>query len=149
MAKYEEGAKVTLLANTDSVNLADGSLKVIPYDNTGEDDLWLWANIQLALRYDTSAPAAGTAVAELYLLPKVSNYPEGSSSLTPQAALLVGVFESRDPKTHETEHLILPAIPLTPAEMYFVIKNISGETFAGNNGGTGWAFHIIPFRTQK
>jgi len=150
MAKYEEGALVTLINTASSSTLTDGSLIGVAYDNTGASDLWFWANFQLKLKFTGGIPTAGDAVAELYLCPKVSNYPEGyDGTNTPQAALLVGVFETRAPSTTVTEHLVLPAILLTPAEMYIVIKNISGESFDPANGGSGWGCSMIPFRTQK
>ena len=149
MAKYEEGALVTLIDPASSSTLTDGSLAFAAYDNTGASDLWLWANFQLRMKFTGGIPSAGDAIAELYLCPKVINYPEGyDGSNTPQAALLVGVFETRAPSLTVNENLVLPAIPLTPAEMYIVIKNISGESFDPANGGTGWGVYMIPFRTQ-
>jgi len=108
--------------------------------------------MQLTMKFKTSAPAARIIIAELYLLPMVSNVPTGAEEIyTPQDALLVGTFQTIAPHITNSEHLILPAIPLTPSVMYFVIKNVSGETFvaAEPEGATGWGVLIVPFRTQK
>jgi len=152
MAKYEAGTYVNLVAPNASSDLADGALLAISYDNSGADDLWFWANVQLTMKFKTSAPAARIIIAELYLLPTVTDVPEGDDGTdTPQDALLVGTFQTINPHITTTEFLALPAISLPPAVMNFVIKNVSGETFvaAVPEGATGWGLRILPFRTQK
>jgi len=152
MAKYEQGDPVYLLLANASSDLADDALIVLSYDNTGADDLWFWASLQLTMKFKTTAPAARIIIAELYLVPTVSQTPTGlDGSHTPQDALLVGTFQTIAPHITNSEFLVLSTIPLTPAVNNFVIKNVSGQTFVAAvvDGATGWGVTMVPFRTQK
>lgn len=90
-----------------------------------------YGDLELAVRYTSSAPAAGISVAEVYLLPTVdgTNYPEGGTGVTPQAALMVGVFESRNGSTGAVERLVLRGIELPARSYKVVLVNKSGKTY--------------------
>lgn len=110
-------------------SLADAGRAIsAAYDNTSGLDLFIDA--ELAIAYTSSAPSAGVKVAELYMLPSVdgTNYPEGGTSITPQGALLVATFESRNGSTSAVERLMATGIPIPPFNVKFLLVNTSGKT---------------------
>jgi hypothetical protein len=118
-----------------AADLVTTARKAALYDNS--TNLATHGHFFLTVQYDASAPTAGGKVAELYLCPEDGNavYPEGGDGtvgddVDPQQNLLVGAFESRDPKTNATEVLCIPWVPLTP-KFKLVLKNVSGKTFEG------------------
>jgi hypothetical protein len=117
-------------------------------DFDSSTNLDLYCDLSLELCY-ASAPSAGTKVAEIYLLPSIdgTNYAEGSSSLTPQQALLVAALESRNPSTSAVERLAAPGIPLPPGHMKFAVKNVSGQTLKDNT--VAKALKIRPYQLQN
>lgn len=107
----------------------------------------LYCDLELVVQWDTSAPSAGTKIAEVYLLPSVdgTNFPEGSSSLTPQKSLLVATFESRNPSISATERLVASGIPLPPRDFKLLLVNTSGQTYE-TSGNT---LKLRPYKLQS
>ena len=126
-----------LLVINDNAALTDGS-RAAGDATTGNKGNASWADAYLTIQFDTTAPAAGSTIAELYVVPGDGDasqvFPEGGdaglgSNVDPQKSLLVGVFETRDPSTSVDEILIIRGIQLGIGTDRFVIKNVSGQTF--------------------
>lgn len=102
------------------------------YNNTSNLDLY--ADFILAIAYGT-APAAGTKVGELYLVPAVdgTNYATQDANGQPQLSLLIGTFESRLPSTSVLEYLVINGVSIPPLNMKFAFKNTSGQTLKDNS----------------
>ena len=124
-------------AINDDAALSDGS-RAAGDVTTGTKGNASFADAYLTVQFNTTAPSAGTTIAELYLLPgdgEVSqDFPEGGdaglgSNVDPQKSLLVGVFETRDPSISVDEILIVRGIPLGIGTDRFVLKNVSGQEF--------------------
>lgn len=139
----------TIIAN--GAALTNNSRKAADYDNGAELDLG--CDVYLTdLSYSATPPAAGDAVAELYLLPgdgeATEVFPEGGDgtvgdNVDPQKIFLVGVFETRQPSDTVVEVLALPGIPLYGKGNRFIIKNIGGDTWDAN-----WDLKIKPYKLQ-
>ena len=129
-----------VVSSTTSGNQASGV-----YDNTAALDLY--ADFQLGLEYGGAAPAAGTKVAELYLLPTVdgTNYATTDASNQPQMATLVATFESRAGSTSAFEYLVAMGIPLPPQKCKWVVKNTSGHALAAS----GNTLKMQPYQLQN
>lgn len=147
--QYQDGTGISTVITGGT--LATGNRVAQPFDNTVNLDLY--GDAFLTLHYDTSAPTAGTAIAELYLLPGntvvTPSYPQGGdgsvgTNVDPQKVLLVGVFETRSPSTSVDEILAVVGIPLSPRLQRFVLKNISGQTFH-----TGFTLTLKPYKLQS
>lgn len=112
-------------------------------NGTGRD---LYGDLELVVTYGV-APAAGAKVAEIYLLPTVdgTNYPEGSTSVTPQRALLVATFESRSPSTSVAERLVINGITLPPRNYKLLLVNTSGQAYASS----GNTLKIKPYKLDN
>jgi hypothetical protein len=111
-------------------------------DNSSNLDLYM--DLQLEIKYTSSTPTVGITVAEVYLIPQVdgTNYAEGASGVTPQAALLVAAFETRNPSTSNFEYLDAPGVPMPVGNFKLLLVNKSGKTLA-SSGNT------LKFRTYK
>ncbi len=132
--KLKEGSLSTVI--DDNAALTNNSRAAGDYDNA--TNLHPFCHAYLTVQYDTTAPTAGDAVAELYVLPGDGEasqaYPDGGdaglgTNDDPQAIFLVGAFESINPSTSVDEVLCIPFIPLSFAGNRFVLKNTSGQTF--------------------
>lgn len=113
-------------------SLANGSRAISSAIANGtEKDLY--GDLELSIKYGT-APSAGTKVAEVYLLPTVdgTNYPEGSTSLTPQKALLIATFESRNPSTSTFEKLVIWGVTIPARGFKLLLVNTSGQSLASS-----------------
>lgn len=121
-------ANGTLVVSTETA----GNMTSGVYDNSAALDLY--ADFELAVCYGV-APAAGTKVAELYLLPSAdgTNFATVDASNQPQMALLVGTFESRKPSTSVLERLVIPGVSLPPGKFKLVLKNTSGQAYKDNS----------------
>ena len=140
LGRLNHDTALQTLMTTELDSLANGALVVSSVVNTGNLENGIYDNsdaldsvgdIELAVTYG-SAPAAGTKVAELYLLPTIdgTNFATVDANNQPQLALLVATFESRLPSTTVTEYLHAPGIALPPGSFKFVIKNTSGQAFS-------------------
>lgn len=118
----------TVIAAAALNSLTNGSEAEGTFDNsTGLD---IWCDLILAIQYNAGPPAAGTKVAEIYLLPQVdgTNYPSVTSGGLPQKSLLVAAMESVAPSTSALEYLVVKGIALSPGNNKFRLSNTSGQT---------------------
>jgi hypothetical protein len=91
-------------------------------------DLELWADLELAVTF-ASAPTANSVI-ELYLLPSIdggTTYPDGSTTVNPQAALYVGGFVVRAVAT--AQKLVIRSIVLPPGLYKWLIQNTTNQAF--------------------
>lgn len=146
--RWNLGTTVTITAP--AASLADAARKGAAFANGTNKDIY--GDLFLSLKYDTSAPAAGTKVAEVYLLPGNGDatelFPEGGdgtvgSNVDPQKVLLVGALESRNPSTTVNEVLTVPGVVLPPGNSRIVLKNTSGKTINSN-----YALTLKPYEPQ-
>lgn len=109
-----------------------------------------FADLYLTVHFDTTAPSAGTSIAELYLLPGNGEssevFPQGGDGtvgvdVDPQQNQLVGVFESRSPSITTDEVLVVRGVPLGVGTDRLVVKNISGQTF-----NLAWQLDAVCYR---
>jgi len=133
-----------------SVSAVAASVRIAgDYDNAASLDPI--ATAYLTYKYTGAAPAAGALAAELYLVPGNSSalVAEGGDALRgtndqPQAALLVGVFQTVNPSTSVNETLAVRGVPLHPKLNRFVLQNRSGQSFAA-----GLTLRIEPEKSQS
>lgn len=141
--KLQTGVSATNAITTGLNSLADGARAVSGnIDNGTNLDLLLDSELQVA--YTSTAPSAGTIVADLYLVPTIdgTNYAEGSTGVTPQASLLVGSFESRNGSTSAIERLTVTGIPIPLGLFRLVLVNRSGRAFHAS-------LNVLRYRTYK
>lgn len=141
------GNQATLIS-TGLDDLVNGNLILsAAYDNSTALDLY--ADFECDLCYATGPPAAGVKVGELYLLPSVdgTNYPEGSATITPQQALLIGAVESRNSSTTALERLSVPGVPIPPGKFKVAFKNTSAVTL--KSSATAKAVQMRPYQMQN
>lgn len=139
---------LTAVINKD-VALVDGARAAGDYDN--DTDKANFCDALLRVQWNTTPPAVGDEIAQLWLLfgdGEVSeSFPEGGdgtvgNSVDPQAALLVGSFETRAPSISADEELQVKDIPLrVGATNRFVLKNVSGEEF-----DLTWQLDIVTYK---
>lgn len=141
--KLKEAALVTVL--TTGATLASGNRAAADVDNG--TNLNPVADFYLTLQYGV-APAAGTKVAELYVLRGDGEtsevFPVGGdgtvgANVDPQAHTLAGSFESRNPSTSVDEVLVIYDVPLGVGNVRCVVKNTSGQTW-----DAGWTLKAKP-----
>lgn len=134
----------------DNAALTNGSRAAGDYDNGPELDVE--CEVYLQVQYDAGPPAAGTRVADLYVLPGdgagTQIYPDGGDAGLgtdddPQSDFFVGSFTSINPSTSVNEILGLPRVRLYGHGNRFVLKNISGQTFDST-----WELRIKPSKSQ-
>lgn len=125
---YKPNAVATVIAAATLNSVTNGSEVEGTYDNSTNLDIW--CDLILAIQYNAGPPAAGTKVAEIYLLPQVdgTNYPSVTSGGLPQKSLLVAAMESVVPSTSALEYLIATGIQLFPGNNKFRLSNTSGQT---------------------
>jgi len=118
------------------------------YDN--DTSKFLWCIPKLTVQFDTTAPTALDAIADLYIIPgdgaASEVYAEGGdaglgTNDTPQVSFYVGTFTTINPSTSTDEVLMLPMIPLYPHGNRFVLENVSGQTFDST-----WQLDILPVK---
>jgi hypothetical protein len=88
----------------------------------------LFADLELAVDFVT-APTAGTVV-EVYLLPSIdggTTYPDGSTSILPQASLFVGGFAVRG--TTAAQVMVLRGVALPPGYYKYLLQNTTNQAF--------------------
>lgn len=144
--QWEDSTSIITVLSGGLVSLADTEKTLSDVIDNGTD-LDLFGDLVFLVQWDTVAPSAGDKVADLYLLPSVDNvnFPEAATNVTPQASLLIGSFESRNPSIGATEHLMLPGITLPPRKMKFLLQNTSGQTF----DPSGSMLLLKPYKLQS
>ncbi len=131
---------LTTLWDTNAT-LADAARKAVDFDNAADPpDEATFADFFLTVSFDTTAPAAGDLVGELYVLPSTdevsARFPTGGDgavggNVDPQGIFLVGTFEARSPGLDaSTEVLAIGGVPLYQGEQRIVFKNVSGKTIS-------------------
>ncbi len=141
---YDDAADIVTLLSTELNSLVNnGRILADAYDPGGQ----LYGDLELAIEYTTSAPLAGVIVAEVAFLPTAdgTHYPEGSSTVDPQRALLVATFESRNGSTSGLEYLYARGIPLPARSFKAHFKNLSGKTLAAS----GNTLKLKPYPIQN
>ncbi len=138
----------TAVIDTGAV-LANNARAAADYDNKANSDLA--CNAILTVQWNTSAPAVGDRIAELWVLPGddagTEAFPEGGDGTTgsdddPQQIFSVGVFVSVNPSTSVDEELTISGIPLYFAGNRFVFRNNSGQ-----EQDLTWQLDIVPYTT--
>lgn len=96
------------------------------YDNSSLKNRFL----DMELLVDAGTVTAGAEVAEVYILPKMdgSNYPDGSTSLTPPAPNLAAKFFA--PATTGQQRMVVPRIPIGPFDLRFLLVNTGANAFS-------------------
>lgn len=139
---------VSVFDDADLKNLANGAeLTSAEIDNDGATALGdVFADLVAALQYE-AAPAAGTLVASVYLVPAVdgTNYPTVTAGGLPPAVCQIGVLVSQAPATDALEYLVIPGISLPPGKFKIVISNTSGQSYK-NADGTGMLLKLRMYR---
>lgn len=141
--KLKAGVTATDALTTGLDSLANGARAIsAAIDNSTNLDMFM--DLQLKVKYTTTAPAAGVITAEVYLIPSVdgTNYGEGGTGLTPQASRLVATFESRNGSTSTFEYLNSLGIPIPIGSFKLLLVNKSGYAYAS-------ADNLLTYRTYK
>lgn len=126
---WDDTTSVDTLLTTDLDSLANAARAISSAVENSERDLY--GDLELVVRYAAGPPTAGTKIAEVYIVPSVdgTNYAEGSTSVTPQKALLVASFEARSPSTSAVERLIVLGITIPPRTHKYLLVNTSGQAY--------------------
>lgn len=98
---------------------------------SNDTDKYLTIDLMLKIKYASTAPTAGAFVAEAYLVPALdgTNFAAGT---TPQQAVLIAQFESRNPSTSNFEYLAALHIPLPLGSYKITVINKSGRSLAAS-----------------
>jgi len=101
-------------------------------DNSSQADIF--ADFIFAIMW-ASAPTAGSAGLELYLLPAVdgTNYPTVAANY-PQKALIVARLETRKGSTTVLEYLNTPILTIPPGSFKWHVVNRSASNLHASNG---------------
>lgn len=137
---------VTTVMSTELNSLGASSGKAISSAIDNSDPMLaldLFDNLELAVDFVT-APTAGTVI-EVYLLPSVdgTNYPDGSTSILPQASLYVGGFVVRNDTA--AQRMVLRGIPLPPGLFKYLVQNTTNQAFPAS----GSTLKRNPFQLQS
>lgn len=148
--KLLRDSSLSVVINDDAA-LTNSSRAAGDYDNSTELDIE--CDVYLQVQYDAGPPAAGTRVADLYVLPGdgagTQLYPDGGDAGLgtdddPQSDFFVGSFVSVNPSLTVNELLSLPRVRLYGHGNRFVLKNTSGQTFDST-----WELRIKPSKFQS
>jgi len=135
----------------DDAVLGNGARAAADYDNSAELDFS--GVFYLTVQWNTTAPSANIAVAELYVLPGDGEgtevFPEGGDAGLgtdddPQACFLVHTFETINPSITVDETIGSPEVELYGDGNRVVLKNISGQEF-----DLTWILKLKPAKTQS
>lgn len=134
---------VSTVMSTDLNSLAATTGKAISAAIDNGTDLDLFDDLELAVTFG-SAPIAGTLI-EVYLLPAAdgSNYPDGSTSVTPQASLYAGGFVVRAVTTAQV--LVLRGVALPPGLFKYLVQNTTSQAFPSS----GSTLQRNPYQLQS
>lgn len=121
-------ATVASVMTTELNTLAATTGKAISSAQDNSTDLYLYADYELAVTFAT-APTVNTVI-ELYLLPSIDGgtvYPDGSSTVLPQAALYVGGFVVRAVTTAQV--MVIRQVALPPGLYKLEVQNTTNRAF--------------------
>lgn len=102
----------------------------------------LFADLELAVDFVT-APVASSVV-EVYLLPSIdggTTYPDGSSSIIPQAGLFVGGFAVRN--TTAAQVMVIRGVALPPGYYKYLVQNTTDQAFPATGSTLRYATYTI------
>lgn len=131
----------------DDAVLVNGDHAAGDYVNSANLDPF--AHMLLTVQWNSSAPAAGINVANLYNIPGDGAgselFPEGGDAGIgtddiPQRVLLVGTFETINPSITVDETLVVQNVSLFFSGNRFVLENVSGQEF-----DLTWKLDLVPF----
>src|SRR5262245_10272569 len=133
-----------LTTGLDSLSDTSMVLSSVVLDNTSTPQDFV--DLELLVKYTSSAPAAGTKVGDVYIIPALdgTNYGEGSGSIQPQGLQYVGSFESRNGATGAFERLPMERIPIGPYKYKVLFTNTSGKTLASSGNILGYGTWKVP-----
>lgn len=119
---------VSTAMSTELDSLAATTGKAISAAIDNSTALDLFDDLELAVTFG-AAPTAGTVV-EAYLLPSIDGgtvYPDGSTSVAPQASLFVGGFTVR--AVTSAQKLSLRGVALPPGLFKYLLINTTSQAF--------------------
>jgi hypothetical protein len=125
--KWEVGTDTDVIT-TELNSLADSAQAIATAGFDNSSGLYLFADVEWKHATLGYTPSAG-AVIELYLIRMIlagSTYEDGSASIAPPAANLVGVFNIRAATASQTH--ILRMIPIPPDSYKWLVINKTGGT---------------------
>lgn len=118
---------VSTVLSTELNSLAATTGKAVSAALDNGTNLDLFDDLELAVDFVT-APTAGSVI-ELYVLPSVdgTNYPDGDTSIVPQASLYVGGFVVRS--TTAAQRMVLRGVALPPGLFKYLLQNTTNQAF--------------------
>jgi hypothetical protein len=125
------GVVTTMSTELNSLGATTGKAISSAFNNVPDSNGFngdLFADLELAVDYASAPTASG--VIELYLLPSIdggTTYPDGSSSVLPQASLYVGGFVVRNVNTPQIMNL--RGIALPPGYYKYLVQNTTSQAF--------------------
>lgn len=140
--KQYRGASSVMTTELNSLAASTGKAISSAIDNTTNLDLF--DDLELAVTFGT-APTAGTVI-EVYLLPSIdggTTYPDGSTSVLPQASLFVGGFAVRAVTTAQV--LTLRGVALPPGWYKYLLQNTTNRAFPAS----GSVLERNPYQLQS
>lgn len=133
---YDDSATIVSVFSTELNSFASGNMVVSTGVTPGGE---LFCDLELAVQYATTTPSLGDLVATVYFLASVdgTNYPEGSTTVFPQASDSVATFHSRNPSISGVERLVARHIQL-PARTFKVLirNNVKASDTWASSGNT-------------
>ena len=134
-----------------NATLATGSRAAGDYDNSTNNSLV--CNALIKVQWNTTAPADGVFIANLWVLPGdgagTEKFPIGGdgtvgTDFEPSNQLFVGAFECVDASITLDREYMVRDIRLTPHTNRFVLLNTSGFEF-----DLTWQLDLLPYKIQS
>lgn len=141
LAAYR-GLTTVMTTELNSLGASTGKAIGPAVDNSVNLDLF--DDLELTVTF-ASAPTAGTVV-EVYLLPSLdggSTYPDGSTSVLPQASLFVGGFAVRAVTT--AQRMMVRGVALPPGVFKYLVQNTTNQAFPAS----GSTLERNPYQLQS
>lgn len=135
---------LTTAMSTELNSLGSTTGKAISSALDNSSDLDLFDDLELSVTF-ASAPTAGTIV-ELYLLASIdggTSYPDGSTSILPQASLFVAGFAVRAVTT--AQKMIVRGVALPPGSFKYLVQNTTNQAFPAS----GSTLERNPYQLQS
>lgn len=146
--QWEPGSVATVLSTELNSDVTAQSTVSAAIDNDAEQDLYV--DIEVVHGTYGGSVAAGTKVADIYLLPTVdgTNYPSNdadSTTLYPAAKFLIGSAVKVTATGTGGMRDIIPGVPLPVGDYKIVHVNTSGQTLASS----GNTVKVRPYKSQS
>jgi len=135
------GVSTVMTTELDALAATTGKAISAAIDNSTNLDLF--DDLELTVDF-ASAPTAGTVI-EVYLLPAVdgTNYPDGSTTVLPQAGLLVAGFAVRNDTA--AQRMAVRGVSLPPGSFKYLVQNTTNQAFPA----TGSVLSRNPYQLQS